>query len=51
MPVVIVLKVFSLEGLIYTPGQRVDPWAWLRLTDRERNTMINTGKVRLEASG
>jgi hypothetical protein len=51
MPVVVVLKVFSLEGLIYTPGQRVEPAARLRLTDRERNTMINTGKVRLEESG
>jgi len=51
MPTVMVLHALTLDGVIYVPGQTIEPEVWLRVPERERNTLQNTAKVRVEDVG
>ncbi len=45
---IIVREAFALEGIIYGPGWEIPPEVWLRLLERERNTLLNVGMVERE---
>lgn len=41
----VVREALTLEGIIYGPGWESPLAVWLRLPVRERNKLLNTGKV------
>ena len=42
---IVVREAVTLEGIVYGPGMEIPPEVWLRLPERERNTLLNLGKV------
>jgi hypothetical protein len=45
MPTLIVLKALTFDGIVYGPGAEIPPHVCVRLPVRERNTLLNLGKV------
>ena len=45
---IIVREALTLEGIVYPPGWEIPPEVWRRLPKRERNTLLNLGKVERE---
>jgi hypothetical protein len=43
---IVVREALTLDGIIYGLGMEIPPVVWLRLPERERNTLLNTGKVK-----
>jgi len=45
MDPIAVRDALTLNGIIYGPGMEIPPEVWLRLPERERNALLNLGKV------
>ncbi len=42
---IIVREALALEGIVYPPGWEIPLDVWMRVPKRERNILMNTGKV------
>ena len=42
---IIVREAVTLEGIVYPPGWEIPLEVWLRVPVKERNMLLNTGKV------
>ena len=40
-----VREALTLEGIVYGPAMEIPLEVWLRLPQKERNTLLNTAKV------
>ena len=45
---IMVREALTLEGIVYGPGKELPPEVRLRVPERERNTLLNLGKVERE---
>ena len=45
MAEIVVREALTLENIVYGPGSVIPLEVWLRLPERERNKLLNFGKV------
>ncbi len=45
MAEIVVRQALTLEGIVYGPGSVIPPEVWQRVSERERNRLLNFGKV------